>query len=49
MVTVEGLLLLLLDEPELELDVLPELLLVVLPEALESSSDDVVCSSDELV
>ena len=35
-VTVDGLLL--LDEPEFELDVLPELL----PEELESSSDDVV-------
>ena len=45
MVTVEGLLLLLLlllDEPEFELDVLPELPLDVLPEELESSSDDVV-------
>jgi hypothetical protein len=42
-VTVDGLL---LDEPEFELDVLPELLpellLELLPEELESSSDDVV-------
>ena len=42
MVTVDGLLLLLLDEPELELDVLPELPPELLPEELESSSDDVV-------
>jgi hypothetical protein len=40
-VTVEGLLLL-LDEPEFELDVLPELPLELLPEELESSPDDVV-------
>ena len=46
MVTVDGLLLplllLLLDEPEFELDVLPELPLELLPEELESSPDDVV-------
>ena len=39
-VTVDGLLWLLLDEPELELE--PELLLELLPEELEPSSDDVV-------
>ena len=38
--TVDGLLL--LDEPELELEVLPGLLLEPLPEELEPSSDDVV-------
>jgi hypothetical protein len=41
-VTVEGLLLLLLDEPGFELDVLPELPLELLAEELESSPDDVV-------
>jgi len=40
-VTVDGLLLL-LDEPEFELDALPELPLELLPEELESSPDDVV-------
>ena len=39
--TVDGLLLL-LDEPELELEPEPELLLDVLPEELEPSADDVV-------
>jgi hypothetical protein len=39
-VTVDGLLL--LDEPEFELDVLPELPLELLADELESSSDDVV-------
>jgi len=44
-VTVDGLLLLLLpllDERELELEPVPELLLELLPEELESSPDDVV-------
>jgi hypothetical protein len=39
----------LLDEPEFELEPVPELLLELLPEELESSPDDVVCSSDEPV
>ena len=43
MVTVDGLLLLvLLDEPEFELDALPEVPLELLAEELESSLDEVV-------
>ena len=43
MVTVDGLpLLLVVDEPEFELDALPELPLELLAEELESSPDEVV-------
>jgi hypothetical protein len=41
-VTEDGLLLPLLDEPELELEPVPELPVELLPEELEPSFDDVV-------